>query len=115
MKPSPGSRGTKRHHVTCKTIEPETAPTATKFRRRTRVPYEARLFRCHLSPDEALEVAEMNTERQRLQARVAEFSEKLPDVGIAPRALATLKLPRAANVADTPLPTWNMCADRRFV
>ena len=74
-----------------------------KRRRRAHVPYEAKLFRQRLSLDEELDVSAMVAEKQKLQARAAEFSESLPDVCSVLRAFANVKLPRAATVADLPV------------
>ena len=64
--------------------------------------------------DEQLEVSAMVSERQKLQARVADFSKTLPDAGGVPRALKTVELPRAASVVDLPVSMWSQSADRRF-
>ena len=56
----------------------------------------------------------MVSERQELQARVAEFSQTLPDADGGRRVVRTAQLPRAASVADSSVAMWNRCADRRF-
>ena len=56
----------------------------------------------------------MVSERQKLQARVVEFSETLPSADDVPRAFKTVELPRAASVVDLPVAMWSRCADRRF-